>query len=351
MKCMFCLQEKPDTERSKEHIIQEALGSRSLVTYDVCRPCNSVLGHTVDSKLVNASLSEFVRWSQGIKGKSGVPNPFKRGAVDADEGRPVRVILDENGRPQTARVIFKPMHEKSEDGTKSYSSAAINADEAENVAQLRKQLQGMVNSNPDLEGKVKPQVTEDHVRELMETGSVNIDGMEMTTNRSAPKMVSGQFSIPEDDYKPALVKIIYEMAHRWLGPDWVDDPAAAVLRDIVMQAAIGPVNVEEILSEADAGYVGIGAPDVGADLGLWEDEPHHHRVFMQQSRGIVVIAVKILTLFTGGLVVTRDPTLYKAENMFVSVNPENGEARETTLREEVERLATKMVETNRGPRP
>ncbi len=74
--CIICRLEK--LSFSDEHVIPESLGGFYHI-YSVCTKCNSKLGATVDSKLVNHTLSDFLRFHFRIKGKGKngkIPNPF-----------------------------------------------------------------------------------------------------------------------------------------------------------------------------------------------------------------------------------------------------------------------------------
>lgn len=77
--CIFCRKEKADCEFNKEHIILDSLGGRGSedICYDICKSCNSSLGTRVDACLTNHETTKFLRYLLKIKGRNGVPNPFR----------------------------------------------------------------------------------------------------------------------------------------------------------------------------------------------------------------------------------------------------------------------------------
>ena len=77
--CIFCMQWKEEKEFNREHIILEALGGKGDkdICLNVCTTCNSSLGTRVDASLLNQDITKYMRYKFKIKGKNGVPNPFR----------------------------------------------------------------------------------------------------------------------------------------------------------------------------------------------------------------------------------------------------------------------------------
>ena len=92
--CIFCMEWKEDKEFNREHIILEALGGKGDkdICLNVCTSCNSSLGTRVDASLLNQSITKYMRYKFKIRGKNGIPNPFKGIEVKyADTKRKVAV--------------------------------------------------------------------------------------------------------------------------------------------------------------------------------------------------------------------------------------------------------------------
>lgn len=62
-----------------EHIILDSLGGKGEenICRNVCIECNSSLGTRVDAGIVNETITKYIRYLFKIKGKTGIPNPFK----------------------------------------------------------------------------------------------------------------------------------------------------------------------------------------------------------------------------------------------------------------------------------
>lgn len=92
--CIICREKK--SEFSDEHVIPESIGGYYHI-YSVCKTCNSNLGDSVDSNLINHKFIEFQRYLLKLKGKKGnIPNPFVgTHSIDNDSSQKVRVENDD----------------------------------------------------------------------------------------------------------------------------------------------------------------------------------------------------------------------------------------------------------------
>ena len=77
--CIFCMEWKEEKKFNREHIILEALGGKGDkdICLNVCTDCNSSFGTRVDASLLNQNITKYMRYKFKIKGKNGIPNPFK----------------------------------------------------------------------------------------------------------------------------------------------------------------------------------------------------------------------------------------------------------------------------------
>lgn len=84
MRCIIC---KEDKDESKEHIIPESLGNKTLITNRVCEECNSKLGSNVDNYFVNHLFIKWIRKNNNIYGKKGKPIKILSGMeIDTNTG-------------------------------------------------------------------------------------------------------------------------------------------------------------------------------------------------------------------------------------------------------------------------
>lgn len=141
MKCIICRVDKDALEFSDEHVIPDALGGYYHI-YSVCRACNSRMGETVDSALVNHKLTDLYRFVEGMAGKSGaIPNPFG-GLVTSTENPDfqARAIADDDGELKFQLIPRVVVHE--EGGAPKLIEIVVDAqDEAKIGTILRKKLQ------------------------------------------------------------------------------------------------------------------------------------------------------------------------------------------------------------------
>ena len=69
-KCIYCLQEKPNSSFNKEHVLQESFGTFKgalTLTKEVCCSCNNLFGKEIDRILGRDSFEAFLRLHYQIK--------------------------------------------------------------------------------------------------------------------------------------------------------------------------------------------------------------------------------------------------------------------------------------------
>ncbi|PRH81265.1 HNH endonuclease [Arenimonas caeni] len=140
MKCIICRVDKDALEFSDEHVIPDSLGGYYHI-YSVCRTCNSRMGETVDSRLVNHKLTDLYRFVEGMAGKSGaIPNPFGDPTVSSENPDiKARAIMDDDGALKFQLIPRVVVHE--EGGTPTSIEIMVDTqDEAEIGTILRKKL-------------------------------------------------------------------------------------------------------------------------------------------------------------------------------------------------------------------
>jgi len=276
MTCIFCL--KANAVSSVEHAIPKALGAE-LTIDRVCSNCNSVLGHDVDSVLVNHVLMQFKRASHGLAGNSGtVPDMTKtllgRKGTSVTNGLEHEIVVraDEDGIHD---LYVVPKVEASYDATTGAVSFKGIMD-ARDVDHLRKRVKKALE-----EGAV-PQHLHDEV----------VSKVTPVADSSQPT-VSYRFPLAAGDLSRACAKIAYELAWRWLGDTYLDDPQAVALRAFVL----GHAN---------------SAPDIGVSM----DEPflatlagfaspsHEHLAFLLPNSAGLQVIVKLFDAVAAAVRVT-----------------------------------------------
>jgi hypothetical protein len=311
MECIICRATQPTKGFSKEHIIPEALGG-SLVTRRVCVSCNSRLGDRADGPLVNSSIMQFARMAFEIAGKSGVPNAFAGPARLADEpGQLVQVRTDAKG--MVVDVHFLPQREKwTDENGRTRFRLVVDASD-------RERLPLMVNKILEREGvqPIPPEKVLDHARVMQQQQPV-IDKT-ITYDLKSPRL--------------GMLKIAYELTHRWLGEDYLHDPmgiaiSRALLSDDDNWAATFGIK----------GYIGLSQEQ--SPLRLWADERTSHIALLVRNGSTLGVMLTLFHAFDAILEVSSTAELYEpVEQRFLALDAATGIVREDTLEAEFARKA------------
>jgi len=215
--CIICREET--TDFSDEHVIPEALGGYYHI-YSVCRSCNSKLGSSVDSKLVNHQFADFQRYLLGLKGKSNkLPNPFSgTHHLAEDETKKVQLRLDENNKP-IPYTITSVCYEKSVSEIGS-TKVSILLDASDG-----KKLDGILHK----------------IAKKLQVPIEQFEGIDRSIKTTQSPYIKCTLSIDLSNFKIGLLKIAYEFA-----VDTVDaffsDPSAIEISGILSAAKYGSVD-------------------------------------------------------------------------------------------------------------
>lgn len=265
MTCIFCL--TPGAVASIEHVIPKALGAE-LQTDRVCTDCNSTLGHDVDGVLVNHAVMQFKRAGHGLAGNSGaVPDMTKkllgRKGTTVTNGLEHEIVVraDEGGIHD---LYVVPKIEALYDATTGAVSLKGIMD-ARDIAHLRKRVKMALE-----EGAVPRHLHEDILSQVTPVAG------------SSQVTVSYRIPLAVGDIHRALAKIAYELAWRWLGDTYLDDPQAVALRAFVLGQANSAPDIAVSMDEPFiATLAGFGSP------------PHEHLAFLLPNRAGLQVVVKL----------------------------------------------------------
>lgn len=212
--CIFCRKYKEEKEFNMEHIILESLGGKGKedICINVCTSCNSALGTRVDACLANHEITKYMRYFLKIKGRNGVPNPFKKVKLKyADTPFTGELLLDKEGN----LTGFRADHRTYEINGKTL------------IIGPRKGFAKYVNSQ--LKKNRIPLLPESEIVE----NALHIE------KPKVPRLDKLEF--PEDvknNYLyfifPTMLKMAYEFCFVKLGEKYLDDPLATEIRKFVM---------------------------------------------------------------------------------------------------------------------
>lgn len=271
--CIICRIEKDDSLFNDEHVIPDSLqGYYHIKT--VCTDCNSMLGSTIDSKLVNHTFSDFQRFSLGTKGKSGkVPNPFSgRHSLVTDPDQQVHIKIDDEGK--TYASIIPKVVDTINDGTGLVDSVSITIDASD-----ESKLDGMIKK------KAK--------RLKLPVDAFN--DFELKRGQVDDPRVTSQLSVDLNDFKLGLLKIAYEFAVDTL-PDYYPDKSSVDIANMLYTQSydratefvnIGSGFQHEILEPFN-------------EILDFEAKRHHLILFSSEGLGLICI-VQLYKLFSVGI--------------------------------------------------
>lgn len=192
MRCIICLATDPPTEFTEEHIFPEALGG-TLTTNNVCKPCNDLLGHTVDEPLVNHTLVALIRRNLKLAGKKGkLPNPFEHATLGDDSEHKVR-YAPVPGASGLQKIYTVPSLKRIDCGGGRFElQVRLDADDIG-------KLGSMVNKAVRRIGA--PPLSDDEVERLK---------LSMTQSRRELPQLSIPMAFDISHYRRGLIKIVYE---------------------------------------------------------------------------------------------------------------------------------------------
>ena len=305
--CIICTTAKPEAEFHPEHVFPSAIGGR-LVVHNVCDQCNHTLGSAVDSPLTDHWLIQARRMQLGISGNSGkVPNPLARGHLLGDPIHRIKDVVAADGGPGQLITERSVQRTKQEDGSEKIS---IRLDKSE-AADL-----------PALVNKILTRAGHDALP------AADIEKHAVTHSINAEVQLSG-VDIDLVDYKRGVLKIAYELACRWLGDAFLQEPIATDIRNCLLPSKGTP-----------QGFALRGRIDLaGAEPripSLWG--PNVHVGCMLVSKDHVALVVGVFDIIEAQVIVSQQPSHYAGvASMFVTNDSVSGEVREGRLNDEFAR--------------
>jgi hypothetical protein len=284
MICIFC---RTEQEPTAEHVIAKALGG-SFVIDRACRKCNSRLGDIADRGLIEHNESVVRRVALKLAGNNG-------SVGDPD----VRVRLTKT--PEGLRAKVEPKIEIEfdtlPDGRRIFGVTTMvipeeDADKAEMY--LRSALRKKGIRDEEMLARVCAEL---------------LPNLEL---RVGPETVAIPVKKNEGGHHLGITKIVYEMAHHWLGDAWLDDPIAETMR----QGLLGNKDASGKYKVADGDA--IPRPRVAADPGisfdklpLGYDPTRTNVITLYPHENKLWVTVYLLDAFTAMYLVSDNAAAYQ----------------------------------------
>jgi|WetSurMetagenome_2_1015567.scaffolds.fasta_scaffold01024_6 hypothetical protein len=307
MKCIFCMLEKRTGEFTVEHAFPEAIGGSFKLKDCVCKDCNSTLGSDVDVHLTDHYLIQFHRLLHRIPGKSGkIPNPLENSILSGNNPQKVKYFFDEKGKPKELYLTPLVKRNKQADGSTKISISIDHKDEAD----LPKILQKII----DREGQIGKLTVEDmlksYKREKIENPLLQINE-----------------KIDMINYKRSILKIAYELAYYWLGPSYIDDPSAQLIRRAIIDQSDPNVWGDK--------YKIHGSIGLCKELNIVPFRLHletSHIAFLQRTKNDIVCYIRIFAVFEGVIKISESAQSYPHfQDSFLAIETLPGNIREMDI--------------------
>lgn len=327
MRCIFCTQDRPP---SIEHIFPLAIGGK-ITTDRVCAACNSTLGSRVDSALINFLPIQTRRAELGLVGHGGQPPSLfemllgEQTVVGRDANR-IRTTLDKATGKLDLRQLYHSTDVTTPDGNEARQITldARDADQIPKIIQRERKRHGL---SPLSEEALAAEVAKASVT-TVEKPVVKVD-------------IQVSFAF----LRHAMLKIAYELAFRWLGESYLDDPSAVELRQAILKNDLAS-------TDALAGYIGWAEPCT-AFQNYWIPHKAHHLAYATAVSGSVIVAVRVFDIYAAAVPVNAHASHYVGADAlrlpFLAIDAANGRTIENSFGEEQCRLAAGMTKHHRIP--
>ncbi|MHC1738813.1 MAG: HNH endonuclease [Ignavibacteriaceae bacterium] len=273
-KCILCSKDFEDSERTVEHIFPESIGGNICIS-EVCKVCNSHLGENVDAPMINSFPIEAKRQLLKLAGKKGyIPNPLENGFLSTDPNQKVKYIF-KDGSPESLYVVPYFRYVKDENDN---STTQIILDKKD-------------------EHKI-PEILDKIIKRASANGKpVELRNIQRYEGRLDNCRIQIKKQVNLIDWQRCIIKIAYEMAFRKLGVDYLNNPIAVRIRDLLKKEKIDYTDLREAKIQANIYFVN----DINA-IPFVDDPNCLYAVFFPID-GKLICFVRIFDVYQGSIVV------------------------------------------------
>ena len=307
MRCIFCLRPfvAPERIETIEHVFPEAMGG-CLTIGRVCKPCNDYLGAKIDITLTGSFPVIVKRSLFSIPGKRGyVPNAFshllEKPQLVGDRDQGIYFKADPvSGWP---RLHLKPKIKERLLGETVQIDLTVDERDRDKVPDILRRAAKRAGKS----------ITDEQIAEGMARSVI-------TALHTPLIKSSGSLSMP--DVRLGLLKIAYELAWRWLGDQWLDDPIAAEMRrTLLAPQPVGDMALRGTVGKAEGNEV----------FELLRLEPSVHVALTGIVGRSAMIVVRVFDLMAANFVVTDQLHRYdpaRQEGFFIEMEVKTQTGRE-----------------------
>ena len=215
-KCIICLNIYEDEKRSLEHIFPESIGG--CITIDkVCKNCNDHLGSYVDSYLVNHWFIQMKRLQYKLGNKNGkLPNPFGEGVLNNDQTQKIKYLISDDGKPLGAYLV----NNKTTSNHNGNTIIKFIMDKS-SVSELS-----------DILNTTKERLKKQYGPE------VKFEDIKFFEGKIDKPIINFKKKLHNFNWQRCILKIAYELTYRLIGEEYLDDPIAFKIRELLKKKAI-----------------------------------------------------------------------------------------------------------------
>lgn len=296
-RCIVCLLEKGVHAFNEEHVFPYALGGRFVIS-TVCQSCNEALGREVDAPLSGSFPLLCAAANSGVTTRSGAVDPFRKIKFHTADGTPI----DLNANPDMSLSARVQTHETTTDAERATGEATLHFDSTQ-----RKSAEAAVETK-----------RQRLIAQGVDPSKIQIELEEVTLD--APPL-QAQIQVDGAAIVRGMVKIAYELASHWLGPEFVEESEAAMMRAFMLAdknigdlAALVSLDVHSSLMKSTAPVTGLAAPGSQEHMGVAYRSQDELRMFVCLF-GIMWIDIRA----TG-----RADLLAEGDAIGIQINPSTG---------------------------
>mgnify|MGYP000915919546 CR=1 FL=1 len=287
MECIICKRDFPEDQFVPEHVFPESIGGSFILNNAVCENCNHLLGSKVDSLLINNFLTVMKRCRFKIKNKKGeVPTFYGTGTLDSNPNQKILWDSDKNGTPIN-------LHLYPQIDCKVINENQVEVNVSADASYGEEKILDMVTKKMERMGR---KISKEELKKQM--GPLNPKKMQSPT-------IQFQDKINTLEYKAAIVKIIYEMAHYWLGNQYLIDETGEKFRCFLHDIIHKNISVLECMDK----YGLNGKAEIVNDKTEILGHKNCHYVIIFQQRNRILCHLNIFDLFKATI-----PLTYNASN-------------------------------------
>ncbi len=294
-KCILCYNDFEDSKKTEEHIFPESIGG-NICLWEMCKVCNSHLGKNVDAPMVNSFQIEAKRQLLKLPGKKGhIPNPLENGVLSTDQSQKVKYKF-KDGSPESLYVVPNFKYGKDENGNDTIQIILDKKDE---------------HKLPEILEKIKKRASK-------KGKPIELRDIKKFEGREENPLMQMTKIFKLYDWQRCIIKIAYEMTYRKFGVNYLDNPIAVRIRDLLKKENIEQIDLENARIQGN-----INSTNTGFTIPFVDDPDCLYTVFLPID-GKLICFVRIFDSYQGFIVVDENYNgSYPTEGEIIKIDVKN----------------------------